>query len=336
MFDFGSLFNPLAKGSPISALIGDKGLLSNPTGAWDSFQNGETNTVNKQIADQNLQFQQETQDYNRALQEKIFEREDTAYQRTAADMAAAGINPLMMSSTNGAGQALPETAKHNDQIYQGAGIAQALPALMEILNSVDQVKNNGVNRDLLQSQEYMNKYNAQSVAIDNLIRADKNDISFDENGVPFLNRKFGKKEQDFDDVRYTNENATAERNQRENEYQIRNHITDNTNEKVRFGADIADQINTEANIRKQESNNSGFLDAAKNTVGDYLSSGMKAIDNVFDRNAEALENVTNDVIDGAKKAGSKVKQKAKSTGSKIKNGISNTYKKAKKFVEDRL
>ena len=61
------------------------------SGLWDRFKNGDTNTVNKDIADQNLAFQRENLEYQKALQQKIFEREDSAYQRTVQDMRASGL-----------------------------------------------------------------------------------------------------------------------------------------------------------------------------------------------------------------------------------------------------
>lgn len=72
-----------------------------------------TNAINKQIADENLTYQRELQEYNKALQEKLFEREDTSYQRTARDMIAAGLNPLSMSALNGSGSVVSQSALNN-------------------------------------------------------------------------------------------------------------------------------------------------------------------------------------------------------------------------------
>lgn len=77
----------------------------------------ETNALNKEIAQGNLQFQKEQQKYEQALQQKIFEREDSSYQRTVADMTKAGLNPLTMNGTNNSGQAVARTPQHNDMQY---------------------------------------------------------------------------------------------------------------------------------------------------------------------------------------------------------------------------
>ena len=75
--------------------------------------NKETNQTNMAIANQNLGFQRSVLDYNKQLQQQIFNREDTSYQRTVADMRAAGLSPLMMQGTNGAGEAIALTAPNN-------------------------------------------------------------------------------------------------------------------------------------------------------------------------------------------------------------------------------
>lgn len=51
----------------------------------------------------NYRDKKESQDYARALQKHLEEREDTAYQRTAEDMRKAGLNPLSMQGTDNAG-----------------------------------------------------------------------------------------------------------------------------------------------------------------------------------------------------------------------------------------
>ena len=74
----------------------------------------ETNATNREIAEQNLGFQRENLEYQKELQKQIFEREDTSYQRTKADMLAAGLNPLSMQGTNGAGEAIATSPLNNN------------------------------------------------------------------------------------------------------------------------------------------------------------------------------------------------------------------------------
>lgn len=129
---FGSFFGSSGSNNP---LFGDNGLFSNPTGAWDKFKNGDTNTVNKQIADENLQYQYDNLNYLKELQQTIFNREDSAYQRTVNDMRAAGLSPLTMQSQNGAGEAIQTEAPQNGFRMQDKGVGEVLSGMLGLLNS---------------------------------------------------------------------------------------------------------------------------------------------------------------------------------------------------------
>lgn len=100
----------------VPALIaGGTALASALYGAWSSRQQTKaTNDAQKEIASQNLAFQRENLAYQKAVQQKQWEREDTAYQRTVNDMRAAGMSPLAMNGTDGAGEVVATQALHND------------------------------------------------------------------------------------------------------------------------------------------------------------------------------------------------------------------------------
>lgn len=118
---------------------------------WDQLKNGQTNTVNQQIAEQNLAFQRENFEYQKALQQKIFDREDSAYQRTVADMRQAGLSPLMMNGTNGAGEAIQTEPLHNDFQMQDKGMLQVASEAVQMLSGLQ-----GVKRQILEN-DYLNK-----------------------------------------------------------------------------------------------------------------------------------------------------------------------------------
>lgn len=84
------------------------------TGVISSSNTDKTNATNKEVAEQNLDFQRENLDYQKGLQEQIFDREDTSYQRTVEDMRNAGLNPLTMNGTNASGEAIATTPLNND------------------------------------------------------------------------------------------------------------------------------------------------------------------------------------------------------------------------------
>lgn len=121
------------------SLFGKQGIFTNPSGTWDYFKNGETNAYNKEIADQNLQFQRDNLDYQKALQQKIFDREDSAYQRTVTDMRAAGLSPLMMNGTNGAGEAIQTAPLNNSYQHQDKS---NLSSILEIGNFATSLHSN--------------------------------------------------------------------------------------------------------------------------------------------------------------------------------------------------
>lgn len=127
--------------------------------AWDSFRNGKTNTVNKKIADDNLAFQRENFEYQKALQQQIFEREDSAYQRTVSDMRQAGLSPLMMNGSNGAGEAIQTEAPQLNYQYQDKG---SLSALSEIFNTASTVNQVAQRSKMIEAQ--INNLNASTNA----------------------------------------------------------------------------------------------------------------------------------------------------------------------------
>lgn len=116
------------------------GLAGGITSTFASMRNTDkTNQANKDVAAQNLAFQREQQDYQKALQQQIFEREDTAHQREIEDLKRAGINPLATAGGNGAnaGSVVPLTELNNTYQAQTADFSglqtagQALDAAVQ-------------------------------------------------------------------------------------------------------------------------------------------------------------------------------------------------------------
>lgn len=146
----------------------------------------ETNQINKEIADQNFALQQDWNEYQKALQQQIFEREDTSYQRTAQDMLAAGLNPLSMQGTNGAGQVVSTSAPQNNfQAQQSAPMQQAALALdsastiisgiTSIFDQINSIKSGNLERDLLQT-----KIDEQKILNEKLDREHKHQVNIGE------------------------------------------------------------------------------------------------------------------------------------------------------------
>lgn len=144
---------------------------------WDRILNGETNVrnaeiaretneTNERIAKENLEYQKENLEYQKALQEKIFQREDSAYARTAQDMRNAGLNPLGMNGTNGAGEAIAISPLNNGfnaqgYDYQSKSPLDFLNSILGFSSAVQQVKGQMLSN---QAQSLANSYNQQTLS----------------------------------------------------------------------------------------------------------------------------------------------------------------------------
>lgn len=204
----------------------------------------ETNETNKSIAMENLVFQRDVQEYNKALQQQLFEREDTSYQRTAEDMLKAGLNPLTMQNTNDAGQPIAMSPLNNNyqaqigapmqaaQFIKSETMNQPIQALNSfvgmvgsVISSIESLKTGSVTRDSLRSQIDVNRLNSF------FQNADKG-LSFDTNGNPVIDNGLMKKyletkakEKDYDiakmenDIREWNHMKSAGKYYSDNKYE---------------------------------------------------------------------------------------------------------------------
>lgn len=127
------------------------------------------NKENREIAEQNLAFEKEKFEYDKALQQQLFEREDTSYQRTVNDMRLAGLNPLNMQNTNGAGETVATTAPSNDFQHQ---MTNQLGVMETIFNSAMQAKMTQSNHSLQSAQANLINRQAENQRIKNIYEAD--------------------------------------------------------------------------------------------------------------------------------------------------------------------
>lgn len=143
-------------GSGLNGAFGALGSIyaSKTAGSYSLQATRETNDINKEIAEKNLALQQEHFDYQKALQQQVFEREDSAYQRTVNDMRAAGLSPLSMQSTNGAGEVISTTAPQNGFQAQAPAPMQA-PDMSALSHMAD---------GIAQAQDYFLRKRAQDTS----------------------------------------------------------------------------------------------------------------------------------------------------------------------------
>lgn len=92
--------------------------------------------VNLYNSERNLDFQKDNLAYQKQLQQQIFNREDNAVQRRAADLKAAGMNPLLAAGgAASSGQAVQTSAPQASAKTNFAATAMALHR-MKIDNSM--------------------------------------------------------------------------------------------------------------------------------------------------------------------------------------------------------
>lgn len=159
----GSLLGGIA-GSAINGLFSARNTDKANQAAKD--MTNSTNQMNYQIAQDNLAFQRENLDYQKALQQKIFEREDTSYERTVNDMRNAGLSPLSMQNTNGAGEAIATNALNNDMRYEKADVLKS-SAFEDLGNSLMNLSAQSAQIDSLRAQAKKAEAEAEDIRIGN-------------------------------------------------------------------------------------------------------------------------------------------------------------------------
>lgn len=127
-------------------------IFTNTTDAWDNFRTGGANQTNKEMNDENIEMQKETNELNEKLMREQWDREDTSYTRTVKDMLNAGLSPLAMNGMNGAGSVVGKTAPQNTfgavPIDTGAFITDSILGGINAKNEKEALLNEGKKLDL--------------------------------------------------------------------------------------------------------------------------------------------------------------------------------------------
>lgn len=73
------------------------------TSIYNAYSSNKANKKSEKYADEANEFTREQFDYNKQLNAELMSREDNAYQRAVVDARRAGLSPLVVSGTGGAG-----------------------------------------------------------------------------------------------------------------------------------------------------------------------------------------------------------------------------------------
>ena len=172
----------------------------------------EETAYNRAFAENERAYQrkwaQDERDYQRNLQQTIFEREDTAIARQAEALRAQGINPasqnmnglgagaVVSSSSPASPTSAPTLSGRGGKALQKAmitstGINGLISPILQTLNTIDNLKGNGIQRDLLNAQALKAQAEA-NLAIMNMFDT-ANRLNLNEFSFPFgakMNKKY--------------------------------------------------------------------------------------------------------------------------------------------------
>lgn len=133
----------------------------------------EETAYNRAFAEDDRDYQRkwaaDEREYQRNLQQTIFDREDTAIARQAESLRAQGINPasqnmnglgagsVVSSSSPASSTSAPTLSGRGGQALNKAmitsqGINGLLAPILQTLNTIDNLKGNGIQRDILNAQ----------------------------------------------------------------------------------------------------------------------------------------------------------------------------------------
>lgn len=249
-------------------------------------------------------FAEEQRDYDRALQQQIFEREDTALERQAQSLSKLGINPLsqnmsglgagsvvssgsapgssagsasapaLANQSHSSGQQAPALSGRGGKALQNMaitshGIIEALGPINEMVNSIANLNQQGIQRDVLREQKNLMSFQAQRQQLENMNYMAKNGIKQNSDGSYSID-PYHHSAQEFSDVEYRDKNASANRNERVDNFQEDYNVNDMSTDKERLATGIISQL-------------------SDGVVNNAVQGTLDAVDNVLDNQPKAVK-----------------------------------------------
>lgn len=127
-------------------------------GLMEGFSAGD---INKR----NLEFQRENLSWQRMVQEKTWEREDTAAQRRAADFAKAGINPLLAAGSTANSGAVVQTHAPQLDMREAGYAGKAVRAASDLPAQVLQMQSQAASIDNIKADAELKRAQAAAVNV---------------------------------------------------------------------------------------------------------------------------------------------------------------------------
>ena len=154
-------------------------MLGGPMGALAGAGVGNMMTQN-QMAQQNFGLSQEQFEYQKQLQQTMFQREDNSIQRRVSDLQAAGLSPVLAAGQGASAGSVISTSAPQRQITDNMSMAPLVMAAIKMKNDISMTD---AQKELIETQKLLNTSSISKNLIES--QAKSYDLNYYKNkGLP--------------------------------------------------------------------------------------------------------------------------------------------------------